>query len=205
MIFHTADVISEASTVISTYNPTSLDSSLILNFADQGQNLAGIFFQASLLPYLVFLYFLSFRGNRVPDLGNYGFQFLLFFVLATIPSGIISKSVYGFSLADVDWLHGGAEALLTITNVLIVLGFRNSFTQNREFFISNWKEKGVSLLAVGAFAVACATGPGLGFQSHSPFLFGLGDLNDEFVSSLPWVRFQIIISLPIFQYIICIF
>ncbi|EED90457.1 predicted protein, partial [Thalassiosira pseudonana CCMP1335] len=79
-------------------------------------------FQSSLLPYLLFLYFLQFKGNRTPNLGNFGFQYLLLFVLGTIPSGIITKSVYGESLANVDWLHGGAEALLTITNVLIVLG-----------------------------------------------------------------------------------
>ena len=95
-------------------------SSQLLAFTDQGQNLAGIFFQASLLPYLLFLYFLNFRANRLPDLGNFGFQFLLLFVISTIPSGIITKSVYGYSLADTDWLHGGAEALLTISNILIV-------------------------------------------------------------------------------------
>ena len=91
-----------------------------ISFSDQGQNLAGIFFQASLLPYLAFLYFLSFRGNRTPALGNFGWQFLLLFVLSTIPSGIITKGNYGESLADCDWLHGSAEALLTITNLLIV-------------------------------------------------------------------------------------
>jgi Protein of unknown function (DUF3593) len=95
-------------------------SSNLLAFSDQGQNLAGIFFQASLIPYLLFLYFLSFRGNRISDLGNFGFQFVLLFVLSTIPSGIISKSIYGYSLANTDWLHGGAESLLTVANVLIV-------------------------------------------------------------------------------------
>ena len=95
-------------------------SSHLLSFTDQGQNLAGIFFQASLLPYLLFLYFLSFRANRISDLGNFGFQFVLLFVISTIPSGIISKSVYGETLANVDYLHGGAELLLTVANVLIV-------------------------------------------------------------------------------------
>lgn len=98
----------------------SSSSSTLLSFTDQGANLAGIFFQASLLPYLLFLYFLSFRANRIPALGNFGFQFVLLFVLSTIPSGIVSKSVYGTSLANVDWLHGGAETLLTVANVLIV-------------------------------------------------------------------------------------
>lgn len=92
----------------------------LLAFTDQGQNLAGIFFQASLLPYLLFLYFLSFKANRISELGNFGFQFLLLFVLSTIPGGIVSKATYGTSLANVDWLHGGAEALLTVANVLVV-------------------------------------------------------------------------------------
>lgn len=42
----------------------------------------------SLLPYLIFLYFLNYKGNRVPSLGSFGFSYLLLFVLATIPSGI---------------------------------------------------------------------------------------------------------------------
>jgi hypothetical protein len=95
-------------------------STELLSFTDQGQNLAGIFFQASLLPYLIFLYFLSFRANRISDLGNFGFQFLLIFVLSTIPSGIVTKAVYGLSLANTDWLHGGAETLLTVANILVV-------------------------------------------------------------------------------------
>lgn len=33
---------------------------------------------------------------------------------------------YGTSLANVDWLHGGAEALLTLTNIFIVLGLRGA-------------------------------------------------------------------------------
>ena len=99
---------------------SSSSSHLLLSFTDQGQNLAGIFFQASLLPYLLFLYFLSFRANRIPALGNFGFQFILLFVMSTIPSGILSRSVYQTSLANVDWLHGGAETLLTVANVLIV-------------------------------------------------------------------------------------
>jgi hypothetical protein len=99
---------------------TLSQSSNLLSFADQGQNLAGIFFQASLLPYLLFLYFLSFRANRINNIGNFGFQFILLFVASTIPSGLISKATYGCSLADADWLHGGAELLLTAANVLIV-------------------------------------------------------------------------------------
>ena len=37
-----------------------------------------------------------------------------------------AKTHYGTSLANVDWLHGGAESLLTITNLFIVLGLRQA-------------------------------------------------------------------------------
>lgn len=40
-----------------------------------------------------------------------------------------AKTHYGTSLANVDWLHGTAESLLTITNVLIVLGLRRAFSE----------------------------------------------------------------------------
>jgi len=191
-----ADLMAEATTTIPSYInqqvvPSYVETtSNLLSFSDQGQNLAGIFFQASLLPYLTFLYFLSFRGNRTPDLGNFGFQYLLLFVLGTIPSGIITKSTYGESLANVDWLHGGAEALLTITNVLIVLGFREAMT-NLDYTKSGSKfgiaPKIIGGIGVILFAVACALGTGLGFQAHSPFLFGAGNLPEDTVISLPFV------------------
>jgi hypothetical protein len=85
----------------SSFSTSFSAPSALLSFTDQGQNLAGILFQASLLPYLLFVYFLSFRGNRLTETANFGFQFVLMFVLTTIPSGIITKSVYGTSLANV--------------------------------------------------------------------------------------------------------
>ena len=81
-------------------------------------------FAASLFPYLVFLYFLSRSETKTPTLGNFGFQFLLAFVFATIPAGIYAKYEYNDILANIDFLHGGAESLLTITNLLIIIGFR---------------------------------------------------------------------------------
>lgn len=158
---------------------------MLVAFSDQGQNLAGIFFQASLLPYLAFLYFLSFRGNRIPALGNFGFQFVLIFVAATIPSGIISRAAYGTSLANVDWLHGGAEALLTVANICLVLGFKDGITNPAPASASRGRL--LALGCAGLFAAACAYGPGLGFEAHSPFLLGLGDLSPDAAVSLPWV------------------
>ena len=40
-----------------------------------------------------------------------------------------AKTHYGTSLANVDWLHGTAESLLTVTNILIVLGLRRAFSE----------------------------------------------------------------------------
>ena len=178
-------LVNDATNLLSTFDFGG--SSNLLSFADQGQNLAGIFFQASLLPYLLFLYFLSFKGNRTPELGNFGWQFLLLFVFATIPSGIISKTTYDTTLANVDWLHGGAEALLTTTNVLIVLGFRNAMTIPKEEQAPLLKTKTIALGTAAAFAAACALGPTLGFEAHSAFLLGLGNLPESVVESLPWV------------------
>ncbi|KAH8062871.1 hypothetical protein JL720_13113 [Aureococcus anophagefferens] len=88
-------------------------SDVVVAFADQGGNLAGKFFMGSLPPYALFLYFLNYEGNNAPPLVRFGFAYLLLFVAATIPTGIIAKTTWGVSLADADWLHGGAESLLT--------------------------------------------------------------------------------------------
>ncbi|XP_024521389.1 uncharacterized protein LOC112342945 [Selaginella moellendorffii] len=37
-----------------------------------------------------------------------------------------AKVHYGTSLSNVDWLHGGAESFLTVTNLFIVLGLRKA-------------------------------------------------------------------------------
>ena len=87
-------------------------------------DLASNLFSVSLLPYLALLYFLSRPETNAPKLGNFGFQFLLVFVFATIPAGIYAKINYNDILANVDWLHGLAESLLTVTNLLIIFGFR---------------------------------------------------------------------------------
>ena len=79
-------------------------------------------FGASLFPYLGFLWFAT-RSRQFPRLALIGFYVLLIFVLVTIPAGIYAQRVYGESLANVDWLHGSAEAFLTLSNILVALGF----------------------------------------------------------------------------------
>ncbi|KAJ1264169.1 hypothetical protein BS78_09G242200 [Paspalum vaginatum] len=83
------------------------------------QSVASQLFAVSLFPYLGFLYFIT-RSKTAPGLTLFGFYFLLAFVGAT------TKVHYGTSLSNVDWLHGSAESLLTLTNLFIVLGLRGS-------------------------------------------------------------------------------
>lgn len=88
-------------------------------------------FAISLFPYLGFLWFLT-GSKQVPKLALIGFYMTLVFVGVTIPAGIYAKVVYDEQLANVDWLHGGAEFFLTLSNILIVLGFRQAVNQRRQ-------------------------------------------------------------------------
>jgi uncharacterized membrane protein len=56
----------------------------------------------------------------------------LVFVAVTIPAGIYAQVAYGKSLANVDWLHGSAEFFLTLSNILVVLGFREAILKTRK-------------------------------------------------------------------------
>ena len=88
-------------------------------------------FALSLFPYLGFLWFLK-RSEQMPRLALYGFYGTLVFVGVTIPVGIYAQVHYGESLANVDWLHGGAEVFLTLSNILIVLGFRQAVIESKQ-------------------------------------------------------------------------
>lgn len=66
---------------VSAWSVTSLTS-------DLGAEL----FQASLIPYLAFLFFLSRKETKAPEGAFFGFAFLLVFVVATIPAGILGTS-----------------------------------------------------------------------------------------------------------------
>ena len=88
-------------------------------------------FAVSLFPYLGFLWFLT-RSGQVPRLALIGFYGTLVFVAVTIPAGIYARIVYDDSLANIDVLHGGAELFLTLSNILIVLGFRKAVMTIRQ-------------------------------------------------------------------------
>ncbi len=88
-------------------------------------------FALSLFPYLLFLFFLS-RLRRIPRLALVGFWLLLLFVAVSIPAGLYAQRHYGTSLANVDLLHGGAEAFLTLSNILVALGFKQALDQHAQ-------------------------------------------------------------------------
>lgn len=85
-------------------------------------------FALSLFPYLGFLWFIT-RSQQMPRLALIGFYGTLVFVAVTIPAGIYAQVHYGQSLANIDWLHGTAESFLTLSNILIVLGFRQAIKE----------------------------------------------------------------------------
>lgn len=85
-------------------------------------------FALSLFPYLGFLWFL-WKSGQTPKLVLQGFVLLLVFVAVTIPAGIYAKVVYQAELANVDWLHGSAESFLTLSNIVVVLGFYRAIAE----------------------------------------------------------------------------
>ena len=52
-------------------------------------------------------------------------------MVVTIPAGIYAQFVLHQSLANVDWIHGSAEAFLTLSNVTIVIGFAQGIKKLR--------------------------------------------------------------------------
>ena len=82
----------------------------------------GPLFVLSLAPYLAFLVWAS-RVRAFPRLALLGFQLTLLFVAVTIGASIVAQARYGDLLANVDGLHGGAEAFLTLSNLLVLMGF----------------------------------------------------------------------------------
>ena len=78
-------------------------------------------FALSLLPYLLFLRWIQ-RSGVLPNLAVWGFRLTLLFVFMTIAAAVLSLRCCQAELVDVDALHGGAEAFLTIANAVLVIG-----------------------------------------------------------------------------------
>ncbi len=107
---------------------SNIDSFSLLNLF--GEIDPGPFFIASLVPYLVFLYFAQ-KGSLIPKESLWGFRMTLVFVFVSVICAIAAKIFYGAELSNVDPLHGGAELFLAISDGLVVLGFANLLSEKR--------------------------------------------------------------------------
>ena len=81
-------------------------------------------FIVSIIPYSIFLFYL-YKNPNISKIIKTGFSLTLLFVLITIIFSIISLTVYNKSLVEIDSFHGFAEAFLTITDFVILIGFIN--------------------------------------------------------------------------------
>tara|TARA_B100000674_G_C37260936_1_gene654436 strand:- start:134 stop:469 length:336 start_codon:yes stop_codon:yes gene_type:complete len=81
-------------------------------------------FVISIIPYSIFLFYL-YKNQNISKTIKIGFSFTLLFVFITIIFSIISLTLYDKSLVEIDSFHGSAEAFLTITDFIILLGFIN--------------------------------------------------------------------------------
>jgi len=159
------------------------------------EQIAGPFFGASLFPYLGFLFFLNVPQNETPRGVTVGFATCLLFVFLTIPAAIAAKIWYDVSLADSDWLHGSAESLLTVTNLVTVVAFRQALSWKEQEQGGNPNAKipdsalsydpMVKLVGGLTFlAFLTALFPALaGATVHTPYLNGFMDVPS---SALPW-------------------
>ena len=87
-------------------------------------------FIISIIPYSIFLYYL-YKNPNISKTIKIGFSSTLLFVLVTIIFSVISLTLYDKSLVEIDAFHGIAEAFLTLTDFIILLGFIN-FLKNIE-------------------------------------------------------------------------
>jgi Protein of unknown function (DUF3593) len=190
------DVLSASAEVLSSGLSTLgssaelLSDSLLAMSSDDAEALGGPLFGFSLFPYLAFLYFLSRDETKCPKGVTVGFTTLLLFVFLTIPAAIIAKLQFGVSLADSDWLHGSAESLLTITNLVTVVAFRqalNAKEQQSEIMPASAERYGpMIVLAIPLILLAGVTAfvPGLtGAEVHTPYLNGFMDLPHNYVAN----------------------
>lgn len=155
---------------------------------EEAEQLAGPFFGASLFPYLAFLWLLARDENQCPKGVTVGFATCLLFVFLTIPAAIAAQVLYGVSLADSDWLHGSAESLLTVTNLVTVVAFRQALDSKEKgtplpisatsWAPMTWLVGGLTVFATITAAVPAISDPLI----HTKYLAGFMDLPFGFES-----------------------
>ncbi|VEU34320.1 unnamed protein product [Pseudo-nitzschia multistriata] len=157
---------------------------------DQAEQLAGPFFGASLFPYLAFLWLLARDENECPKGVTVGFATCLLFVFLTIPAAIAAQVLYGVSLADSDWLHGSAESLLTVTNLVTVVAFRQALESKEKDVAmpssaTSWSPMVWLVVALTALVSVTALVPAVSDPLvHTRYLGGFMDLPNGFFDSL---------------------
>lgn len=178
-------------------NLDKLNNSMLTMDQSAAETLAGPFFGLSLFPYLAFLYFLSVPENETPKGVTVGFATCLLFVFLTIPAAIGAKVWYGVSLADSDWLHGSAESLLTITNLVTVIAFRQALGYKEQLIdgvvpppipASVVSYDPMIKLVGGLTVVAAVTAfvpVIMGAEVHTPYLMGFLDLPFQLSATNP--------------------
>ena len=190
---------------ISSSSSSTTTLSFLESFNDQlnidsstAEALAGPFFGASLFPYLAFLYFLNVPENNTPKGVTVGFACCLLFVFLTIPAAIAAKVFYGVSLADSDWLHGSAESMLTVTNLITCVAFRQALNAKEKAISSGgtammpksaleYQPMVVLTAILTVFAGITAFVPAINNPTvHTPYLGGFMDIPAELVSSVGW-------------------
>jgi hypothetical protein len=96
--------------------------------------MTNVFMIGSLLPYLIFLYFIYRIYKLDPRLLGrrtfIGFCTMLGFIFVTAVSGYIAIKVLGArTLAHIDILHAVSEFGLTVTNGLIAFGLKKQLSE----------------------------------------------------------------------------
>lgn len=194
----TVPTLSLSSVANNIITDSSISLSSILDItSSEAEKLAGPFFGLSLFPYLAFLYFLNVPENETPKGVTIGFAACLVFVFLTIPAAIAAQILYGVSLADSDWLHGSAESLLTMTNLVTVVAFRQALGA-KEAAISSGKDHSDAVMPLSSMSYApmIKLGAGLtvlagitalvpavmGPEVHTPYLNGFLDLPKDMVT-----------------------
>jgi len=184
-LIDSAEILTSSSSILLSSSPLELTRGT-------AEQIAGPFFGTSLFPYLAFLYFLNVPQNETPKGVTVGFATCLLFVFLTIPAAILAQLNFGVSLADCDWLHGSAESLLTVTNLVTVIAFRQALNaKNKQQeggdiimpqSAQSYKPMVVLVIILTLIASVTAFWPGLtGAEIHTPYLNGFMDIPKEYV------------------------
>ena len=81
-----------------------------------------LLFAASIIPYVIFLFYL-YKIKSVNNFVKTGFSLTVLFVFITIVVSIFTLNYYDKTLVEVDFLHGLAESYLTLSDFVILFGF----------------------------------------------------------------------------------